>query len=183
MTETNYKKPRKAIPAELRRSVEVESGHCCAIKGCNEHTYLEIHHIDKNRDNNTIGNLILLCDKHHKMAHADVIDRKALREYKRLLTGSTELSSASLDSLLRQVFGNETAAQLLCMPQYSIPVILNSATVAELEPYMAEGWISLQPTGSVCSMGAGNRVGNHVEERKRPYGLGSGFVLSCHYKG
>ncbi len=30
-------------------------------------------------------NLVLLCDKHHKMAHAGVIDRKSLREYKRLL--------------------------------------------------------------------------------------------------
>lgn len=83
-----YEEPRPSIPADLRRSVEVESGHCCAIKGCNEHTYLEIHHIDENRNNNKQENLILLCDKHHKMAHANVIDRKALKQYKALLVDS-----------------------------------------------------------------------------------------------
>ncbi|MBE9156992.1 hypothetical protein IQ265_09165 [Nodosilinea sp. LEGE 06152] len=35
-----------------------------------------------------MDNLILLCDKHHKMAHSRVIDRKALREYKKLLSVS-----------------------------------------------------------------------------------------------
>lgn len=180
MTDPSYKNSRPSIPAELRRSIEVESGHCCAIKGCGEHTYLEIHHIDGNRENNIAENLILLCDKHHKMAHANVIDKKALREYKRLLSGSRELTRASLSTLLAQILGNEAASQLLSgLP---IPVILNPVTVAELEPYLSEGWISLQPTHSVCSMGAGNRVGNHIEEKKRPYGLGNGFVLS-YYKG
>lgn len=88
MSKKQYEESRPTMPADIRRSVEVESGHCCAIKGCQEHTYLEIHHIDENRENNTLDNLILLCDKHHKMAHAKVIDRKALREYKKLLTDS-----------------------------------------------------------------------------------------------
>lgn len=83
-----YEEPRSGISADIRRSVEVESGHCCAIKGCGEHTYLEIHHIDQNRENNKLENLILLCDKHHKMAHADKIDRKALRLYKTSLSES-----------------------------------------------------------------------------------------------
>lgn len=79
-----YETSRPNIPADTRRSVETESGHKCAVKGCFEHTYLEIHHIDNNRENNIVENLILLCDKHHKMAHANVIDRKSLREYKEL---------------------------------------------------------------------------------------------------
>lgn len=90
MSEKSYNKPRPSISAELRRTIEVESGHSCAIKGCFEHTYLEIHHIDENRENNIIDNLVLLCDKHHKMAHANVIDKKALREYKKLLTDSRD---------------------------------------------------------------------------------------------
>lgn len=80
-----YYDPRPPISAELRRAVEVESGHACAVVRCSEHTYLEIHHINDNREDNRVENLVLLCDKHHKMAHAGVIDRKALREYKRLL--------------------------------------------------------------------------------------------------
>ncbi len=88
MSDAKYTSSRPSIPASLRRSVEVESGHCCAIKACTEHTYLEIHHIDENRENNVLANLILLCDRHHKMAHANVIDRKSLREYKTLLNDS-----------------------------------------------------------------------------------------------
>jgi hypothetical protein len=87
-TNKPYEGSRPKIPAEIRRKIEVESGHLCAIKNCSEHTYLEIHHIDENRENNIPSNLILLCDKHHKMAHAGVIDRKALRMYKELLTDS-----------------------------------------------------------------------------------------------
>lgn len=85
MPNSQYSNSRPSIPAATRRTIEVESGHSCAVKGCAEHTYLEIHHIDENRENNDPSNLILLCDKHHKMAHAEVIDRKALREYKKLL--------------------------------------------------------------------------------------------------
>lgn len=80
-----YDNPRPQIAAEIRRAVEVESGHACAVSRCGEHTYLEIHHINENREDNRVENLVLLCDKHHKMAHAGVIDRKALGEYKRLM--------------------------------------------------------------------------------------------------
>lgn len=86
MSEPKYQDPRPAIPAEVSRAVEVESGHACAVNRCGEHTYLEFHHINENREDNRVENLVLLCDKHHKMAHAGVIDRKALREYKALLT-------------------------------------------------------------------------------------------------
>ncbi len=80
-----YQSDRPTIPANLRREVEVEAGHECSVTGCNEHTYLEIHHINQNREDNRKENLILLCDKHHKMAHAGVIDRKALHSYKEAL--------------------------------------------------------------------------------------------------
>ena len=44
MSNSSYSSSRPSIPAGLRRSIEVEAGHTCAIKGCDEHTYLEIHH-------------------------------------------------------------------------------------------------------------------------------------------
>jgi hypothetical protein len=80
-----YDYSRPSIPADVRRTVEVESGHACGIRRCGEHTYLELHHINGNREDNRVENLILLCDKHHKMAHAGIIDRKALLEYKKEL--------------------------------------------------------------------------------------------------
>lgn len=85
MQESKYSDPRPNIPTHISRAVNVQSGHKCAIKICGEHTYLEIHHINENREDNRVENLILLCDKHHKMAHNGVIDRKALQEYKKLL--------------------------------------------------------------------------------------------------
>lgn len=80
-----YQRNRPKLPAEIKRLVEVEAGHACTVKNCEEHTYVEIHHIDENRENNDVKNLILLCDKHHKMAHAKKIDRKSLHMYKELL--------------------------------------------------------------------------------------------------
>lgn len=80
-----YNNDRPSIPAALRREIEIEAGHECSITTCREHTYLEIHHINDNREDNRKENLILLCDKHHKMAHSGVIDRQSLYGYKRIL--------------------------------------------------------------------------------------------------
>jgi hypothetical protein len=80
-----YDEDRPPIPAQLRREIEVEAGHKCSITFCIEHTYLEIHHINRNRQDNRKQNMLLLCDKHHKMAHAGVIDEKACRMYKEQL--------------------------------------------------------------------------------------------------
>ncbi|PZQ94318.1 MAG: hypothetical protein DI533_22460 [Cereibacter sphaeroides] len=90
MTRTQYDKPRPSIPAAVERLVLVEAGHACAIKECRDHTYVELHHIDENRENNDLVNLIVLCDRHHKMAHAGKIDRKSLRMYKDLLSRSRD---------------------------------------------------------------------------------------------
>lgn len=90
MSKQTYNNPRPAIPAAVERLVLVEGGHACSVKDCREHTYVELHHIDGNREKNDPGNLIVLCDKHHKMAHAGKIDRKALKLYKEMLTTSRD---------------------------------------------------------------------------------------------
>ena len=101
-----YKKDRPSIKADIKRAIEVEAGHACSLKNCNEHTYLEIHHINENREDNRQENLILLCDKHHKMAHAKKIDRKALREYKKLLNG------ISITEAIEEIDSNEINIKL-----------------------------------------------------------------------
>jgi len=80
-----YEKERPHLPADIKRQVMTEAGHCCSIQQCNEHI-VEIHHIDENRENNDPNNLVVLCDKHHKLAHRKVITRMDLRKYKELLT-------------------------------------------------------------------------------------------------
>lgn len=82
---STYQSDRPTIPQNIRREIKVEAGHKCSVTTCNEHTYLEIHHINQNREDNRKENLILLCDKHHKMAHAGEIDRKAQHKYKEIL--------------------------------------------------------------------------------------------------
>jgi hypothetical protein len=89
MVDKRYSSERPRINAELERDVKTRAGHRCEVKNCNEHTYLEMHHIDQNRENNKMENLILLCRKHHAMAHADKIDRKSLKIY---ISGSASFS-------------------------------------------------------------------------------------------
>lgn len=88
-----YEDERPSIPTSIEREIKVEAGHNCSVTGCFEHTYLEIHHINEDRNDNRKENLILLCDKHHKMAHNGVIDRKALRAYKDNLARNSTLNS------------------------------------------------------------------------------------------
>lgn len=97
MKEKKYENDRPSINADIKRAIEVEAGHTCSIKDCFDHTYLEIHHINENREDNSLDNLILLCDKHHKMAHAKRIDRKALKAYKSLLNNRVLKSGQASD--------------------------------------------------------------------------------------
>ena len=41
----------------------------CAVCGCEDPDVLEVHHIDKNRKNNDVDNLIFLCANHHAKVH------------------------------------------------------------------------------------------------------------------
>ncbi len=59
-----------------------------------------------------------------------------------------------------------------------IPMILNGETVNELQPYIQKGWMSLRSNGNCTNLGAGNKIGNSIEDRKRPWGMGNGFVLT-----
>ena len=53
--------------AEYRRNAFLAYSHKCAICGYeDEEDVLEVHHIDSNRKNNNISNLIILCPICHK---------------------------------------------------------------------------------------------------------------------
>lgn len=41
----------------------------CVICGFDEFSALQVHHIDQNRNNNDVDNLIVLCANHHCMIH------------------------------------------------------------------------------------------------------------------
>jgi len=120
------------------------------------------------REQNNINNLFL------NWASVTDSDIQKILE----LLSQSEPTSASLALLIGEIFGDTIATELLTENCKEIAVMLNPTTVAELEPYIANKWISLRSTGSLCSMGTGCRAGNHVEELKRPYGFGNGFILT-----
>jgi len=86
-------------------------------------------------------------------------------------------TKAKFSLLIGEIMGDNIANQFLLQAGNQIPMVLNDQTVNELVPFIEKKWLSIQSTGSLCNMGAGNKVGNHVEELKRPWGMGSGFVL------
>ena len=108
---------------------------------------------------------------------AQLADEEIIRLSEALSRLLAEPSPSSMALLLGEMLGDGVANQLVPAGG-QIEVVLNPTTAAELEPYISRGWLSLRSTGSVCSMGANNRVGNHIEELKRPYGMGSGFVMA-----
>lgn len=75
---------RPSIPAKLRRLVEIEAGHRCAIPRCLEHP-IEIHHIVPYNKckKHSFDNLIGLCAQCHARHHrTNEIDLQALKMYK-----------------------------------------------------------------------------------------------------
>jgi len=58
-----------------------------------------------------------------------------------------------------------------------VHLMLNPNTIREMEKFSERGQLSFKPTFGSANMGAGNRVGTAVEEKKRPYGQGQSFVL------
>ncbi len=156
MSDRKYENSRPRIPADIERSVKVESGHECAIKNCAEHTYLEIHHINGNREDNRIENLILLCDKHHKMSHADVIDRKSLREYKRLL------NSPGVSSLMERF--EKLEALVLASEESYFPETISSKSINII---LEEGVLL---GNSLRGTQRGNEVSQQIFSLVRKYG-------------
>jgi hypothetical protein len=68
---------RKPIKSKIRKQLTVQRKKC---KWCRKHPIYEIHHIDGNRSNNTLRNLIGLCANCHKRATYGEITKEQLRK-------------------------------------------------------------------------------------------------------
>lgn len=68
--------------ANYRKKAFSKYSHCCAVCGWNEdEDILEVHHIDENRQNNDIDNLIILCPVCHRKLSShkyELIDRQKI---------------------------------------------------------------------------------------------------------
>jgi hypothetical protein len=85
---------RPSIPKALRRAVEVEAGHRCAIPTCRQ-IPTQIHHINENPADNRFENLIVLCPNCHQRVTARKIDRLAVEMYKANLSLLNERYSST----------------------------------------------------------------------------------------
>lgn len=105
-------------------------------------------------------------------SHADTDIKKLLEVLEEQLSEPTK---AHLAILVGEITGLDMSS---IYEDSQISLILNSETVSELQPYVRKGWISLRSNGNFTNMGTGNRIGNSIEDRKRPWGMGNGFILT-----
>ena len=99
---------------------------------------------------------------------------KADRDIKSLLDELDKQLNTTTKAHLALLFGEITGKEISRDP---ISIILNSETISELQPFVTEGWLELRKNGNITNLGAGNRVGNSIEDLKRPWGMGTGFFI------
>lgn len=83
-----------------------------------------------------------------------------------------------LVGLIREVLNAELPVEYPTEGQLAVGVILNPETISEFKEYEKLGWIKLVSTNGTVSMGSGNKIGNLIEDLKRPWGTGFGFILT-----
>lgn len=91
-----YTSVRPYLPADIKRGAAVEANHRCLI--CKEPTDTpEYHHIDYNRENNTLENIAFLCANCHRRAGKNkTITIKDLLEYKRKANEENRLRNEAI---------------------------------------------------------------------------------------
>lgn len=79
--------PGRYIPADIKRQVLIEAGHCCAIPTC-QWPATEFAHIMPFTEvrEHRADNIIALCPNHHdQFDNKKTIDRKSMMIYKQKL--------------------------------------------------------------------------------------------------
>jgi len=57
-----------------RQAAFAHYSRCCRVCGYDTEPVLQVHHIDEDRSNNELDNLVILCPTHHKEAHLGLIN-------------------------------------------------------------------------------------------------------------
>jgi hypothetical protein len=89
-----------------------------------------------------------------------------------------EPTKSNLALLLGEVFAVELPSEYPPNGFLQLSTILHAETLSEFKPYEKIGWISIASNGNVTIMGANNKLGNSIEDKKRPWGMGSGFRIT-----
>jgi hypothetical protein len=61
----------RIIPKAIERAIRARDNNRCTFPGCNNHRFLECHHVEHwaNGGDTSVENLLLLCTKHHTLVH------------------------------------------------------------------------------------------------------------------
>ncbi|MEQ9563609.1 MAG: DUF222 domain-containing protein [Woeseiaceae bacterium] len=61
----------RVIPKAIERALYARDHGCCRFPGCGNRRYLHSHHVEhwSNGGETSLGNLMLLCTKHHTLVH------------------------------------------------------------------------------------------------------------------
>jgi hypothetical protein len=89
-----------------------------------------------------------------------------------------DTTKAHMSLLLGEVTGVELPSTSPEDGNWGIRVMLNSETIRELKVFERQGWLKLISNGCTATMGSGNVAGGCIEDKKSPWGIGSGFYLT-----
>ena len=61
----------RTVPTAIERAVRARDNNTCRFPGCRNHRFLDCHHVEHwaNDGETDVGNLLLLCTKHHTLVH------------------------------------------------------------------------------------------------------------------
>jgi hypothetical protein len=74
-TPRSIKRATQSIPPAIRRQVMRRHRRRCAVPGCRNHVFVDVHHCDAKSEGGSHDpeRLIVLCGAHHRAAHAGTL--------------------------------------------------------------------------------------------------------------
>lgn len=88
-----------------------------------------------------------------------------------------EPTKANLSLLFGEALGIEIPFMIESRTNYAVSTILHPQTLSEFEKFEPTGWITITSNGNMTNMGSGNSFGNSIEDKKRPRGMGNGYII------
>jgi hypothetical protein len=82
-----------------------------------------------------------------------------------------ELTKENLDLLFQEALNLKLPPNYPTDGNVHIPTILHGETLSEFKMYEKKGWLTIKSNGNLTNMGANNRIGDSIEEKKRPWGM------------
>lgn len=124
----------------------------------------------RDEDNSTILNRVTSINQQGGITANEVHIHEKAKE--------PELTKENLDLLFQEVLNLKLPKEYPDEGNLQVSTILHGETLSEFKLYEKKGWLTIRSNGNLTNMGANNRIGNSIEDKKRPWGLGSGYIIT-----